>query len=97
VPVGGGCWERRQEMKPGAQALPISDSKPGRSVERPDRAEERERRMTRLFRRWPALSEREHRELRSLWRARIERAQARSARLRRADVSGRRFPRRLPG
>jgi hypothetical protein len=56
-----------------------SDSSPGHSEERLGAAGEKERRMTALFRRWPALSNREGRELRRLWDERIRRAKQHAA------------------
>lgn len=56
------------------KTLPVEDPYAGRAEERLDPPQARERRMARLFRRWPALSEGEHRELRALWRDRIRRA-----------------------
>ena len=64
------------------QVLPTSDPSEDRIDERPDPTAERERRIARPFRRWPALSEFEDRELRRLWRERIARAKARASRKR---------------
>lgn len=56
-----------------------SDISPGHSEERLVAAREKERRMTALFRRWPALDSREVRELKRLWNERIRRARQRAS------------------
>jgi hypothetical protein len=43
-----------------------------------ERLDEREQRITALFRRWPGLDSRESRELRRLWDERIRRAKTRA-------------------
>jgi hypothetical protein len=55
-----------------------SDSSPGHSEERLVAAEKKERRMTALFRRWPALDNGEVHELKRLWSERIRRAKKRA-------------------
>jgi hypothetical protein len=63
------------------ETLPAKDPgiSPGHSEERLGAAGEEERRMTALFRGWPALSSREGRELRRLWNERIRAAKQRAA------------------
>jgi len=56
------------------RALPVDDPTEGRAEEGLGLPPEHEKRMTRLFRRWPSLTERENSELRVLWRDRIRRA-----------------------
>jgi hypothetical protein len=58
------------------ETLPTGDPRKGRFEERLDRAA-REDRMTRLFRRWPALNRNELRELRRLWDERVRKAKQR--------------------
>jgi hypothetical protein len=67
-------------MRRKAEALPVADLDEGRPAERLEPAAQVEERMTRLFRRWPALSDVENSELLRLWRQRVNRAKRRAQR-----------------